>query len=86
MVLFFNLIKTPTCEFNLFTVLSLSLQGRTRVNCASRTSQNDLKTSPSSNCIGVSAEFSKFAGKRFKTVMLRLGEVIIGVIISAQKS
>ena len=45
-----------------------------------------MKTSPSSNCTGVSAEFSKFAGERFTTVMLRFDEVIIGVIILAQKS
>ena len=35
----------------------------TRVNCASKTYEDDPKTSPNNNCMGVSTKFSNFAGK-----------------------
>ena len=63
----------------------LHLPAGSRVNSASKTFEDDLKISPSSNCMSVSAEFSKSAGGKSKTVMMRFGDVIIRVIMSALK-
>ena len=52
-----------------------------RVNSASKTFEDDIKISPNSNCMGVSAEFSKLAWRRSKTMMMRFSDVMIRAII-----
>ena len=73
-------IKTPACELYLVYYATFFAVG-TRVNSASKIFEDDLEISPNSSCIGVSAEFSKFARARSKTVMMRFGDVMIGVIM-----
>ena len=57
----------------------------TRVNCASKTFEHVLKISPNNNCMGVNAEFSKFAWQGGKTVTMPFGDVAISAIPSAPK-
>ena len=80
MISIFIPIKTPACELYLAYYATSSAAG-SRVNSASKTFEDDLKISPNSNCMGVSAEFSKFARGRSKTVMMRFDDVIIKVIM-----
>ena len=68
--LFCNSMKTPACE--LYLVYSVtSFAARTGVNCAIKIFKDNLKISLNNNCIGVSAEFSKFLGDRKRVVVLR---------------
>ena len=60
--LFFNLIKTPVCVLHL-VYFATSFAAWTQVNCSSKAIEDDPKTSPNNNCVGVGAEFSKFAGE-----------------------
>ena len=54
--LFFNPINTPACELHL-VYSATSFAAWTRVYCVSKTFEDDLKTNPNNNCMGVSAEF-----------------------------
>ena len=64
----------------LVTMLHLSQQ-ELELTVHQRSSNNNQKISPRSNCMGVSTEFSKFARGRSKTVMMHLGDVIVRMII-----
>ena len=55
----------------------------TRVYCVSKTFEDDLKTNPNNNC--KRRVFIICGERRGKTVTMRFGNVIVGMIMSALK-
>ena len=79
--------QPTTCQDLCLVYFAISFAAGTGVNWMSKIFKDDLNTSLNNNCMGESAEFSKFSrGKRGKTVTLYFNDKIPHKIMSALKT